>query len=205
MKDRIVKIIMYNKLTHVAFAQRLGVQPSSVTHILNGRNKPSLDFIIKIINAFPEISIEWLLLGKGNMLKSDFLDQNENQSNTNKNIKNELVSEVLKSDLFSEQSFDNNSLISNDLVIAENESKLNLVKENNDTEDKTLFQTDKNDIKKSLSKDNYQKKEIPDDFINENTTEIDKNIPKEKKLQKPIHILLIFEDETYDFLSLRKD
>lgn len=57
------------------FADLIGVQRSSISHVLSGRNKPSLDFITKIIATFPEINTDWLLTGNGNMIseKSDDL------------------------------------------------------------------------------------------------------------------------------------
>ena len=61
--ERIQKIIEENELSAAAFADKIGVQRSSISHILSGRNKPSLDFILKILNAFPTIQSSWLLLG----------------------------------------------------------------------------------------------------------------------------------------------
>ncbi len=57
--------------TASAFADKIGVQRSSLSHLLSGRNKPSLDFIMKINDAFPEISLTWILKGKGNYLESE--------------------------------------------------------------------------------------------------------------------------------------
>lgn len=51
------------------FADEIGVQRSGVSHILSGRNKPSLDFILKILTRFPEVDADWLLFGKGSMVK----------------------------------------------------------------------------------------------------------------------------------------
>ncbi|TVR76303.1 MAG: XRE family transcriptional regulator [Chitinophagaceae bacterium] len=50
-------------LSPSVFADKIGIQRSSVSHILSGRNKPGLDMIIKIIAAFPDVDAEWLLLG----------------------------------------------------------------------------------------------------------------------------------------------
>ena len=47
------------------FADKIGVQRSSISHILSGRNKPSLDFILKVTNEFTDVDIYWLLNGKG--------------------------------------------------------------------------------------------------------------------------------------------
>jgi len=51
------------------FADKIGVQRSSLSHILSGRNKPSLDFILKIYETFPEINLAWLALGEGDFSK----------------------------------------------------------------------------------------------------------------------------------------
>ena len=53
------------------FADKIGVQRSGVSHILSGRNKPSLDFIIKILTAFPQVDADWLLFGRGEMIHKD--------------------------------------------------------------------------------------------------------------------------------------
>ena len=49
-----------------AMADKIGVQRSSISHILSGRNKPSLDFVMKVLNAYNEVDLYWLLNGKGN-------------------------------------------------------------------------------------------------------------------------------------------
>lgn len=48
-----------------AFADEIGVQRSSISHLLNGRNRPSLDFVMKLIAAYPEVNLYWLLKGEG--------------------------------------------------------------------------------------------------------------------------------------------
>ena len=61
--ERFRYIMKLNNLTASAFAESIGVQPSSVSHILSGRNKPSLEFIQKIANAYPKIDVSWLISG----------------------------------------------------------------------------------------------------------------------------------------------
>jgi len=51
------------------FADKIGVQRSSVSHVLSGRNKPSLEFVQKILLAYPEISSDWILFGTGLIIK----------------------------------------------------------------------------------------------------------------------------------------
>ena len=70
LNNRIQKIIQYSMLTASEFADEIGVQRSNISHIISGRNKPSLDFIIKIKDRFPEIQWEWIIEGKGEMTKS---------------------------------------------------------------------------------------------------------------------------------------
>jgi transcriptional regulator with XRE-family HTH domain len=63
--DRLLKIMEYNQLSASAFADRIHVQRSSISHLLSGRNKPSLDFVMKVIKEFEEVELYWLLNGKG--------------------------------------------------------------------------------------------------------------------------------------------
>jgi len=62
---RLQKVIDYYNISASAFADSIGVQRSSISHILSGRNKPSLDFIMKILDTYPEVELYWLLNGKG--------------------------------------------------------------------------------------------------------------------------------------------
>ena len=60
----------YYALSASAFAERINVQRSSISHVLSGRNKPSLDFITKLTTALPNINLYWLLNGTENMLRT---------------------------------------------------------------------------------------------------------------------------------------
>ena len=68
---RLEIILDYYNLSASAFADKINVQRSSLSHLLSGRNKPSLDFIIKVIEVFPEVDLYWILNGKGTFPKSD--------------------------------------------------------------------------------------------------------------------------------------
>ncbi len=69
MKDRIQKILRDESISSSKFADEIGVQRSSISHILSGRNRPSLDFVQKILSRYRNISAEWLLFGRGEMYK----------------------------------------------------------------------------------------------------------------------------------------
>jgi transcriptional regulator with XRE-family HTH domain len=68
---RLELILDYYNLSASVFADKIGVQRSSLSHLLSGRNKPSLDFIIKVVEVFPEVDLYWILNGKGNFPKSE--------------------------------------------------------------------------------------------------------------------------------------
>ncbi|NAW52145.1 helix-turn-helix domain-containing protein [Elizabethkingia argentiflava] len=71
ISDRIRKVIDHFGYSPSEFADSIEVPRSSISHITSGRNKASLDFIIKIKNRFPEIAWDWLIYGKGEMIEQD--------------------------------------------------------------------------------------------------------------------------------------
>ena len=71
MKDRIAHIIRAKNLTAAEFAVRLGIQPSNISHLLSGRNNPSLDFVKKLKETYPEYSLDWIVFGRGPMTVSE--------------------------------------------------------------------------------------------------------------------------------------
>lgn len=80
IKDRIAHIIRAKNLTAAEFAVRLGIQPSNVSHLLAGRNNPSLDFVKKLKETFPEYNLDWIIFGNGPMTLSEpFADSRRSQ------------------------------------------------------------------------------------------------------------------------------
>ncbi len=91
IKDRIKMLMEKENMTSGAFAESIGIQQSTLSHILNGRNKPSLDVIMKVHQKYSSIDLEWLLYGNGNLneqsqksISMDFLPSlfDENAINT---------------------------------------------------------------------------------------------------------------------------
>ncbi len=62
--DRLEKFIATEKLSKSAFAQKIGIQRSTLAHFFSGRNKPSSDFFLKIKESYPELDLNWLISGK---------------------------------------------------------------------------------------------------------------------------------------------
>ena len=78
---RLEIILDYYSLNASSFADKIGVQRSSLSHLLSGRNKPSLDFILKILDVFPDVDLYWILNGKGSFPKNT-----EQPHNTKNNV-----------------------------------------------------------------------------------------------------------------------
>ncbi len=71
MNSRIKQFMDYKGITASELADNIGVQRSNVTHVLHGRNKPSFQFIAKLLETYPEIDAKWLIMGEGEMLESN--------------------------------------------------------------------------------------------------------------------------------------
>ena len=71
INERITKVLEYSGFSASEFADEIDVQRSSISHIISGRNKPSLEFVTKIKNRFPELSWDWIILGTGEMKQTD--------------------------------------------------------------------------------------------------------------------------------------
>lgn len=96
---RLQKVIKYYGESASSFAEKIGVQRSSISHILSGRNKPSLDFILKILSAYPEVDLYWLFNGKGtfpNEAKTNPPEQKQEKTPTS--IPEEKVLTEIKKD-----------------------------------------------------------------------------------------------------------
>ena len=69
MKERILQFLKEENKTSAQFAEEIGVQPSGISHIISGRNNPSLEFVIKMLEKYKYLSTDWLVFGKGEMYK----------------------------------------------------------------------------------------------------------------------------------------
>ena len=67
MKERITQIIQKEEMTAAQFAEKIGISPSSLSHILSGRNNPSLEVVMKIHKSCNYVNLPWLLYGDGQM------------------------------------------------------------------------------------------------------------------------------------------
>lgn len=110
IKDRIAHIIRAKNLTATQFAELMQIQPSNVSHLLSGRNKPSLDFLIKLKDLFPEYNFDWIILGKKPITVSEHLQvQREHISESNE------VPRLFEDSFFTKESQSESKPISNNI------------------------------------------------------------------------------------------
>lgn len=95
LTNRILKIIKNSGLTPSEFADKIQVQRSAISHITSGRNKPSLDFLLKVKESYPEIDTDWLLFGieKEESLPSDLEKIPTNKSHLFAKEKPQMIAE----------------------------------------------------------------------------------------------------------------
>ena len=96
IQERLQLILKMHNLTPSAFADKLGVQRSNVSHVISGRNKPSLDFLEKIILNFPRVNAHWLLTGEMSTSEEVKLELKKDEKNINeKAIAERLVNDSI--------------------------------------------------------------------------------------------------------------
>lgn len=111
MIERIKQVIEYSQLSSAAFADNIGISRSGLTHLLTGRNQPSLDVARKILAKYPEISTEWLIMGMGEMMRNEDAEPVPNTKvmvmETAKPYPAENSKSMMQTDLFGEyENFD---------------------------------------------------------------------------------------------------
>ena len=200
MKDRIKKIQEYSGLSLGVFASRTGIKSASLSHILNGRNNPSLDVVMKIHETFPEISWEWMLYGTGPMLNGGNDNTIENRqvepnfaaspAQTNRTI---FDNDPVKSD---ETDFEKNN--------EEDEIDYNIDTNVDDLKSTKTIEDPSSKTKETTVIPQKSETEIIDSFIN---SESFKNIvdahskAKEKAVKK---IIVLYDDDTFAEYSLNR-
>jgi transcriptional regulator with XRE-family HTH domain len=95
MKERLLEFLRAENKSSAQFAEEIGVQPSGISHILSGRNNPSLDFVLKMLEKYQFLSTDWLLFGKGTMYKDN---KTQTLFEENTEISTEAVQKPFKSD-----------------------------------------------------------------------------------------------------------
>ena len=208
--NRIAQILQTEDITAKLFSEKLGVERSSISHLLSGRNKPSIDFLDKFFNIFPDYNPLWLISGKGEMkitVTKERVTYVTQESHTiqepqklfeiseidvnkiNENIiKNEQVIEnitIVKDELQNEQ-----DVTKNDTVLKEQEAKKEI--ETNQPFDEKISQPHTNNSIRAKENSNVLK-------MPENETE---NKQKQEDCIK--RIVIFFDNGLFETFSERK-
>ena len=111
INERITKVLEYSGFSASEFADEIDVQRSSISHIISGRNKPSLEFVTKIKNRFPELSWDWIILGTGEMKQTDspFPISEKQEENSAPDLFT-LIDEDYKNEVFVQDNIQNETL-----------------------------------------------------------------------------------------------
>lgn len=83
IRDRLTQILTHKQMSSSAFADFLEIQRSNMSHYLSGRNKPGVEILQKILDKFPDINAEWLIMGRGEMTnhpQADIFQDYQNQN-----------------------------------------------------------------------------------------------------------------------------
>lgn len=199
MKDRIKKIQEYSGLSLGVFASRTGIKSASLSHILNGRNNPSLDVVMKIHETFPEISWEWMLYGTGSMLNGGSVDNVDNKT-VESNIAtspNQINRTIFDNDPVKEDEYENAPELEDD---ADDAGDINV----NDVDVPKIFETAPSKQTETIENQQKSESEIIDSFLKSDSFKsiVDAHCKaKEKSVKK---IIVLYEDDTYAEYSLNK-
>lgn len=96
LTERIRQLMEQLGMNKKTFSEKIGENPSKISHIFMGRNNPSLDMLQKILRAFPDVSTDWLIMGRGESLLNNErqkIDDHELSGLENKNDKQEQKQE----------------------------------------------------------------------------------------------------------------
>jgi len=211
MNNRIGLLLKVKDVTASKFAEMIGVQPSNISHILSGRNKPSLDFITKVCDTFPDISIDWLMFGRGSM----FLQQSEQIIPQQKDVEKEIVSDHQQiqhsssfPDLFSQDYPSENVTNPTQNTSDDEYEKFDDLTEE---EEKDLPAEEEIEHKNSVhdnANENFKTENFHKEIVEATPAEPKDNIVSEdkqrKEVIKPVKIVLIYPDDTFEIIESRE-
>ncbi len=111
MVNRVKKLLEIEQLSPSQFADEINLQRSSLSHVLSGRNKPSLDFVMKIKHRFSEVNLDWLIFGEGNMFLSHqinddakpLFEKDEDKNQQSINFDSKSISSMTEKDMENEE------------------------------------------------------------------------------------------------------
>jgi transcriptional regulator with XRE-family HTH domain len=124
MKERLLEFLKAENKSSAQLAEEIGVQASGISHILSGRNNPSLDFVLKMLDRYQFLSTDWLLFGKGSMYKEikvqnlfDFDSVNSKEINEVRAKQEQLKTDIDFQDVIKDRTIKDSAVFSEKTVL----------------------------------------------------------------------------------------
>jgi|GEM_PF-1851545 len=207
MKDRLIEFMKIEGFTSVKFAEIMEVQPSSISHILSGRNNPNFDFISKFLKRFPDINPDWIINGEGAIYKG-------NPSATGLKI-TKVNQDVITNVKSNKPNLENSNLFQQ----SDNNYQINNNNTDSYAQDDSMLSDSLNSVNATYSavediqpsNDPSERENIkPDPFLKPSANDLDE---RENKSSSMVHnsftarartikrIILLYDDDSYDILD----
>lgn len=201
IQERILLLMKSLGLNPAQFADEIGIQRSSISHIISGRNNPSLDIITKILNRFSDIDSNWLVLGKGSLVA-----KSEEISSKDKNIEFSKPS-TISSEQFSNTLFDDNQ---NDNLLKEENHTIEdlqrkiefLERKSSGNENKTEFKNNPiNKVQVEKNDELVNKLEVEKTSSINNIIDSSINLSKHDNNKRIVKLIVFYSDNTFEELT----
>lgn len=184
IQERILLLMKSLGLNPTQFADEIGVQRSSISHIISGRNNPSLDIVTKILNKFPDIDSNWLVIGKGSLVGKNEINSQENRNNEISRP-SETLFDDLSDSLFSDIQKDNSPKIDNNNIY-ELQRKIEILE-------------GKSKVKENQSESNDKQIEIPKPV--NNCISNSENSQQLNSIKQIVRIIIFYSDNSFEELT----
>lgn len=184
IQERILLLMKSLGLNPTQFADEIGVQRSSISHIISGRNNPSLDIVTKILNKFPDIDSNWLVIGKGSLVGKNEINSQENRNNEISRP-SETLFDDLSDSLFSDIQKDNSPKIDNNNIY-ELQRKIEILE-------------GKSKVKENQSESNDKQIEIPKPV--NNCISNSENSQQSNSTKQIVRIIIFYSDNSFEELT----
>jgi len=184
IQERILLLMKSLGLNPAQFADEIGVQRSSISHIISGRNNPSLDIVTKILNKFPDIDSNWLVIGKGSLVGKNEINSQEVRNNEISRP-SETLFDDLSDSLFSDIQKDNSPKIDNNNIY-ELQRKIEILE-------------GKSKVKENQSESYNKPIEIPKP-VNNNIPNFE-NSQQSNSTKQIVRIIIFYTDNSFEELT----
>lgn len=195
MIDRINLIMRAKNITASQFADEINIQRSGMSHIMSGRNKPSLDFVMRVLNRYPEIDTNWLLFGKGEMYKS----ANTQETVRNSGTETALNIQTIENQMERVENGGQMDIFSSEMTEITPQNTISEVVENEVVENTSILKEVENQAITNGPK-------LDENYAEVQNSDGDKEKPIQKKeTRKAVRYLVFYSDHTFEEFTRAED